>query len=89
MVPNDEAARQKLYKALREAGRDEWCTDYRTGLRTALDLAGTKSRPGERRLVIFLTDGLFDPDRNNDTYYFGPMEIGLDRSIPGKVIGLS
>lgn len=65
----DDAVRGRLYRALAEAGREEWCTDYRVGLQAALDELGSVERPGERRLVIFLTDGLFDPDRSNETYY--------------------
>lgn len=65
----DDAARERLYRALAAAERDQWCTDYRVGLQAALEALGTEERPGERRLVIFLTDGLFDPDRSNLSYY--------------------
>lgn len=68
-VMADDAALERMHAALASAARDEWCTDYRAGLQTALDALGTTPRPGERRLVIFLTDGLFDPDRSNERYY--------------------
>jgi hypothetical protein len=39
------------------------------GLRAGLDALGPAARPGERRLIIFLTDGLFDANRSNEAYY--------------------
>jgi hypothetical protein len=68
-VMTDDAAVERMHAALATSARDEWCTDYRTGLQTALDALGSAPHPGERRLVIFLTDGLFDPDRSNEGYY--------------------
>ncbi len=65
----NDAARGRLQAALAAATRDQWCTDYRVGLQAALSALGGERPPKERKLVIFLTDGLFDPDRNNDSYY--------------------
>ena len=65
----DEKAREKLFAAIEEVGRSQWCTDYVAGLRAALSMFEGPPKKDERRLVIFLTDGTYDPDRSNETYY--------------------
>jgi len=65
----DAAARRRLFAAIDKVGRSEECTDYRVGLKAALSMFKGKPAPGERRLIIFLTDGSYDPDRANPAYY--------------------
>lgn len=64
-----EHARKKLYGFIDQVGRAQECTDYRVGLSQALEMFKGKPAPGERRLIIFLTDGTYDPDRSNAAYY--------------------
>ena len=65
----DDAARTRLFAAIDKIGRSQECTDYRVGLKAALSMFKGKPAPGERRLIIFLTDGSYDPDRTNPAYY--------------------
>lgn len=65
----DEKSRQKLFNAIDEVGRDQWCTDYLAGLRAGLSMFKGRPAKDERRLIIFLTDGTYDPNRNNEVYY--------------------
>ncbi len=65
----DENARARLFRAIDAVGRSQECTDYRAGLIAALQMFRSKPAPGERRLIVFLTDGSYDPDRSNHLYY--------------------
>lgn len=61
--------RNKLYGFIDQVGRSQECTDYRAGLEQAMAMFPGKPSQGERRLIIFLTDGTYDPDRSNASYY--------------------
>ncbi len=65
----NEKSRQKLFNAIDEVGRDQWCTDYLAGLRAGLSMFKERPEKDERRLIIFLTDGTYDPNRSNEAYY--------------------
>ncbi len=65
----DEAARARLFAAIDKVGRSQYCTDYLAALEAALQMFPGRPEAGERRLVIFLTDGTFDPNRANPKYY--------------------
>jgi Mg-chelatase subunit ChlD len=55
------ADRAALLGAVGRVGRDQECTDYAQGLEAAAnELRGPPAR-GERRLVLFLTDGQLEP----------------------------
>jgi hypothetical protein len=62
-------ARRKLFEAVDRVGRSQECTDYLAGLEKALEMFSQKPAKGERRLIIFLTDGTYDPNRSNGRYY--------------------
>ena len=57
--------RGPLFGAIERVGRDEECTDYARGLEAAArELSGAPA-PGERRLVLFLTDGQLEPAKDD------------------------
>lgn len=62
-------ARRRLFDAIDKVGRAAECTDYLAGLKTALAMFKGKKKADERRLIIFLTDGTYDPNRANESYY--------------------
>jgi Mg-chelatase subunit ChlD len=55
------ADRERLFSAIERVGRDEECTDYARGLEAAASVLPGVPAPGERRLVVFLTDGQLEP----------------------------
>jgi Mg-chelatase subunit ChlD len=65
------AERGSEHDALRAAidtlGRSEACTDYAKALESAAGILTDKPAPGERRVVLFLTDGRFEPVEPNGT----------------------
>ncbi len=54
-------AHDALEKALDGVVPDQKCTDYAKGLSRAAQTFKNPAPPGERRLVVFLTDGEYDP----------------------------
>jgi hypothetical protein len=67
-VTGDEA-RQKLHGFIDRVGRNQECTDYRLGFEKALEMFPRGPAGTERRLIIFLTDGVFDPIQRERAYY--------------------
>lgn len=55
------ADRAALFGAIEQVGRDEECTDYASGLEAAAAELRGPPAAGERRLVLFLTDGQLEP----------------------------
>ncbi|MBI2898420.1 MAG: VWA domain-containing protein [Deltaproteobacteria bacterium] len=63
------AEKERLFSAIDAVSRDEWCTDWAEGLDAALAHFDGPRPQGERRLMLLLTDGLYDPDRSEASYY--------------------
>lgn len=61
--------KERLFSAIDAVSRDQWCTDWAEGLDAALHHFEGPRPPGERRLMLLLTDGLYDPDRSEASYY--------------------
>jgi Mg-chelatase subunit ChlD len=73
------ADRARLFSAIDRVGRDEECTDYARGLEAAAGvLTGTPAR-GERRLVLFLTDGQLEPALEPDKKGCGRFESASEK----------
>lgn len=58
------ADRAALLGAVGRVGRDQECTDYALGLEAAASELRGPPLPGERRLVLFLTDGQLEPAKD-------------------------
>jgi len=58
-----------LFSAIDAVTRDQWCTDWAAGLDAALASFSGPRPTGEKRLLVLLTDGLYDPNRADPRYF--------------------
>lgn len=61
--------KEALFAAIDAVTRDQWCTDWAAGLDAALASFSGPRPTGERRLLVLLTDGLYDPNRADLRYF--------------------
>ena len=63
LAASSGAEHDALRAAIETLGRSEMCTDYGRALDAAAAALPAEPAPGERRVVLFLTDGRFEPTK--------------------------